>query len=329
LDTLASSIDCGRWYLQHLSPEATTAGAFTGWFSLVYASIECGLHLEDSALIEQASSLANEFPAERIDESGNPDFLAGLSGVICVLLHLESRRTSDDAVRLALRCAERIRRLPKEKGGWRVPGLARPPQGAAHGQSGIAIALTRLHAITGETWLRTMVEEMLAYERSSFDPLDQDWPDLVAPADEVRTMIGWCRGAPGMGLMRIELADHFLSLAANDAGGLRLRQEMEIAVSATRRNLGAGSDHLCCGMAGQLWALNSLAKSRQDDDLLEYIRHRTRRMLSVYRETQTWKQGNIVEGPIIPSLMSGISGIGLTLLELAGVGKISQPLTLR
>ena len=127
----------------------------------------------------------------------------------------------------------------------------------------------------------------------------------------------------------------------------RLEQELELAVAACETRLFAGrgffepqladppveGHHLCCGRSGIAWFLHAVALSGCGSPKISSLSESVmKEMVNFYRQRGFLSLQGIDAGLIIPGLLNGISGLGLTalkFLERADNGeRVSDPLTL-
>jgi len=230
---------------------------------------------------------------------------------------------------VAGQCGERLlataKRMPAGAGWERKGGSFRPLCGFSHGAAGIAWALLKLAAQTGEPRFRATALDALLYERSQFLPAAMNWPILQR---ELRTelphweaaacMTAWCHGAPGIGLARL--------LALPDLDDAAVRAEISVALETTLARGFGGNHSPCHGDLGNLELL------LQADAVLGDARWRG----EAYRiaggvladiERRGWQCGHpsAVE---TPGLMTGLAGIGYGLLRLADPERVPSVLTL-
>ena len=163
--------------------------------------------------------------------------------------------------------------------------------------------------------------QALEYEDRHFDPVQGDWPNLARPDGEPHFMVGWCAGAAGHGLAR-------LGLLGGTADGQALRDQIGRAVAAARRDPGPGPENLCCGTPGRLWLLAEAGRLLDRPDLIADARQAAARLIASRRERGHWHLRPVSEREILPTLMGGIAGIGLSLLEVRQPGGVSQVVTL-
>ncbi|MGD2071357.1 MAG: type 2 lanthipeptide synthetase LanM family protein, partial [Gemmatimonadota bacterium] len=316
--------------IEHDPESVTSLGILNGWGGVLYALTHLGVLWRDGELLDQAESFLDRLP-EEVARDEVLDLGAGSAGCLLSLLTLAEHRPSDLLRSTALRCGERLletaqpQRGGERRGlGWVMPLAGnRPLAGMSHGAAGIALALLRLGAATGDERFRRAAVEGVEFERSLFDREMANWPDLRAwnpdapdaepdpsgpdtPGQE-RFMCAWCHGAPGVGLARISGLPHL----DDDS----VREEIRVAVRTTLQE-GFGDNHsLCHGDLGNLDFLLSAARALDDRELLDEVYRRAAGVLDGIEETG-WLFG--LPGNVeTPGLMVGLAGIGYGLARLA------------
>ncbi len=220
-------------------------GACTGIGSAVYSLVLVSRLIEEPALLESAVRFARGLARERIAGEGRADVESGLAGAVFGLLALHDATRDAAAFDLARACGERLMALQVDTG----PGAAAWPSedgrihaGFAHGASGIALALGRLHAAAPDPRLAAAVAKALAHARLSYSPAERNWP-LERRAGGTLPMVAWCHGAPGIALSRALLPGDLLDGPS--------RQELKVALETTAAAAPGRYDHLCCGRLGR------------------------------------------------------------------------------
>jgi type 2 lantibiotic biosynthesis protein LanM len=289
-------------------------GAFSGLGGIVYALAHLALLWEDASLIDEAEALAADVPA-LIEADKALDVVSGSAGAIAALEVLNRIRASDHLLNAAVLCGERLllEQQPQSIGvGWKTEiDSSRPLTGFAHGAAGIAWALLKLAAWSGEVRFRETAESAIAYERSTFVAEESNWPDYRAWPEEdqshPRCQVAWCHGAPGIGLARID------SLQYMD--DRETREEIRIALRKTVES-DFGMNHcLCHGDLGNLDILLHAAQRVDDSWWREAGKRLTCETLVGIAEGGCLCSRQTSLAP--PGLMVGLAGIGYGLLRLA------------
>lgn len=206
--------------------------------------------------------------------------------------------------------------------------------GFAHGASGIAYALLKLHAATGQVAFAKAAELALAYERRWFYQESGAWGDFRRyPGHRsdrpFRRQVAhyWCHGSAGIALVRL--------LAYELFGDEQYRDEATAALRATRNDLLNVLDRrrasvelaLCHGGAGQadvlLEGARFLAGTRLNDELDQTCRQWSTLVAARRESDYGWHLGVKAR----KGMMLGIAGVGHTILRQHRPG-VSSPLAL-
>ncbi len=319
-----------RGRLRHTAGDLRFLGAFQGWGGLLY------LFAHLAALWRRPELLAAaEEPLERmaslLAEDENLDVVAGTAGAVAGLLALAEAGGPPAALDLARACGESLlaRAVPAAGGlGWRTRLTWDLPQtGFSHGTSGIAWALARLAAASGDGRFRDAAAAGFRYERSRWLPEAGNWLDAEDPEQtgkhrreggEKATSMAWCYGAPGIGLARLG------SLGVVDEP--LVREDLARALAATRRR-GFGFNHcLCHGDLGNLDLLQQAAAVLGDAELAREVTGRTASLLESID-----RLGTLCGTPLAaesPGLMNGLAGIAFGLARLALPDRVPSVLAL-
>jgi lantibiotic modifying enzyme len=160
----------------------------------------------------------------------------------------------------------------------------------------------------------------LAYERERFDADHGNWPDYrdYKPEQPSQFMTSWCHGAPGVALGRACL----FGTPLWDAFCL---DEMATALKTLIAFPLPTTDHICCGAMGNAAVLRIVAEGPWSDALPEPLR-----CAAIERSSQLVNQsvararfsggsfrcfGTTDSNLLLPGCFTGLSGIGLTLLD--------------
>ena len=200
--------------------------------------------------------------------------------------------------------------------------------GFSHGTAGFAAALARLHACTGLQRFQRGAAAALAYERGRFNAERGNWPDYrgvttTPQKSEVQNvMTTWCHGAPGIALARA-------CLWGTDLWDAQCLEEVEIALTTTASTTTTDLDHLCCGTMGLMAVLELLGDGPWDLD--PEVRHHCHTAAQGHRHQALQRCGeseqdiirlrclSTTDGSLlVPGFFTGLSGMGLALLQDAG-----------
>ena len=313
--------------LAHLHDEDSrpeSAGGFNGWGGVIYTLSHLGRLWKAPDLLVTADSLVPLIDeAVRRDEAF--DILDGLAGAILALLALEAVAPSVQT-RAALRaCGERLlgHAAPMASGiGWPTVRALVPLAGMAHGNAGIALALSRLADATGDARYRRAAHAAIDYECTLFSAEAANWPDLrirdEAAAADPKFMTAWCHGAPGIGLARLRSP----TLDRDP----RLMPDIEVAIGTV---VAAGALDSQCLCHGELGNLELLVEGCQLPALAHRSADLTTRVEALLESLV--HNGSVCGSPgrvEVPGLMTGLAGIGYGLLRLSDCRRFPSVLAL-
>ncbi len=322
LATLRRQVERGRLTIKRL-------GAFDGWGGVVYALTHLSVLWCEPRLLEEAHEIVALLPP-LIEQDDSFDIIGGSAGCIGGLRSLYLRAPSAQVLAAAELCGERLVAGAREmeRGlGWITPAPAKkPPSGFSHGAAGIAWALLKLSALTGDGRFRAAALAGIKYERSLFSHEHGNWLDQRETGSflmrkgqaEPRSITAWCYGAPGIGLARLS------TLAELDDD--ETRAEIEAAVRHTTAH-GFGQNHsLCHGDLGNIELLSEYARVSGDRRCASEVA----RLTGVILESigRSGRLCGLPSGVESPGLMTGLAGIGYGLLRLAAPERVPSVLTL-
>ncbi|MFN9546376.1 MAG: type 2 lanthipeptide synthetase LanM family protein [Cyanobacteriota bacterium] len=249
------------------------------------------------------------------------DLIGGCAGLIGPLL----RHHSAVARTLALVAGDRLLERQNAQGAWSDSLRAQALLGFSHGTAGYAAALARLHQASGEERFLRAATAALAYERSRFDPQQGNWPDYrnatrsPTAHDPADFTVSWCHGAPGIALGRA-------CLWGTALWDDRCVAELEAALRTTAAVREMGCDHLCCGNLGLMAVLELVGEGPWP--LAQPVRDLCRRAARRLRDEALRRCAGTADGEpqlrcfptgegslILPGFFTGLSGMGLALLE--------------
>lgn len=333
LETLLESVACGT-PPGHRPPAAPPSiGLLQGLGGLLYAVAHLGVLWRDRRVLAAAEEQIERLDT-LVDGDEDLDVVGGAAGAIAGLLSVHRANASPRALAVAVRCGERL--LARAHAG--ATGLywltrlvpERPQAGFAHGAAGIALALVRLGAASGEGRFAAAGLRAFAWEREAFWPELRGWlgsdSSREVPPPESTVSMSWCYGAPGIGLARLEALRHLDAAAALTAMGQELEAEVSEALRLTAER-GFGQNHcLCHGDLGNLDFLMTAQRRSGDAVLARQVRRRAQQVLASV-ERDGWCCGTR-GGVESPGLMNGIAGIGYGLLRLAAPERVPSVLAL-
>jgi lantibiotic biosynthesis protein len=327
-----TALGASRQALSRVVDAATSAaigsGLYEGRVGIAVAAAQVGARLGHGYLLDQAATLAKGQQPSDAGQSEDPgfDLISGRAGSVVGLLILRELLDERSFLEKAVGLADELLATARKEDGWyswspASAGSTRPLTGLSHGAAGVGYALLELSSKTGEARHRRAAELAFAYERSLFDPTEQNWPDLrQEPGQRGRRAppsfaTQWCHGAPGVALSRLRSYHLYRdeTSRAEAVAGIATTRKMVATNLSTHR----GNYSLCHGLAGNAevllhaheilgfgWAQDrALAIGVAEDGIERFA-----------RPDRSWPCG-VHEG-VTPSLMVGLAGIGHFYLRL-------------
>lgn len=316
-----------RQALSHIKDiEQNQFGLYAGSGGVIYTLLHMGEIFEQDDCVHQALDLLKA----RAQEPPSPhqlDVIGGIAGSLALLLYAHGQYPHewllDQARRQGYYLLDQAR---KRDFGWSWTTL--PPSvpciddltGFSHGAAGIAWSLLELYHTTGDEVFLEGACEGFRYERHLYSPDRENWPDLrgldseeTEDNGELKYMIAWCHGAPGIALSRLR--------AYKITGEQSYQEEAEAALRTT---IGAlqkldptnANYSLCHGAAGNADVL-IYASTVLGDDRYRLLAERVGQQgIEWYESTRiSWPSG-LSSRESTPPLMQGAAGAGYFYLRL-------------
>ena len=187
--------------------------------------------------------------------------------------------------------------------------------------AGYAAALAHLDTFSDDGRYRTAATAALSYERARFNQEAGNWPDYRSIANApgpkgANFMVSWCHGAPGIALGRA-------CLWGTELWDEKCAEEIAVGLKTTAASQALQADHLCCGSMGLMvllemlslgpWPIDDQLRSHCLDVATQYRRQALHRCSTEQIELRGFgtKEGILV----LPGFFTGLSGMGLGLLE--------------
>jgi lantibiotic modifying enzyme len=308
-------------------PPEIRHGVYSGSLGVAWAAVEIGRALDDARVGRRGLRDAAQF-GRAPESQAWLDIIGGSAGSIQALLALGLPDLALPHGDLLLRAAV------KSDAGWSwdtMPGQSKQNVcGYGHGAGGIGCALLELWSATGEKRFLHAAQEAFRYERSHFNAPQGNWPDLRdmtgygAPTDQPVFAMGWCHGAPGIGLSRLRA--HQI-LPGDPAIAAELEAALATTAGACRQWIPApGSGlSLCHGLGGNADLLLAAADWFARPALRQIAADAAAAAIQqIVPNDMPWPCG-VNGGGESPNLMLGLAGIGHFLLRLhdpAGVPSV-------
>ena len=292
------------------------AGLGTGIGSAIYALLRSGRMLQDTAMVQAAGELAGALSAENLHPDAPDDSLTGRAGALLALVVSHQEIGGELCLDRARQMAQALlaRRQRDAASGlqiWMNRRTRAAEIGMAHGQSGIALALLRLHAVTADAEFIDAAAEAMEYERRILGARLEGTAEHNASA-------AWIQGAAGIALARAA------AVQVNDAGPIRA--DLEAAAHLTEQGLLDGSDNLSGGALGRIEALMAAARVLGRADLEDVCRAAAARMLADARRDGRYRLG-WSSGYQAVGLFQGLAGIAYSWARLCAPERVPNVLS--
>lgn len=302
-------------------------GGFAGMGSIVYALSCMASLLNDERCARDACNAALSVTGDLVSSDTRYDLMDGCTGFLLSLLHLHkvgasyglSTEEMERVLSLAVKCGNHLldHRVASVAGPRAWPTVeGKLFSGFSHGAAGIAYALLRLYAATGDPKYQVAAREAIAYEQSIYVPEKGNWPHFEAEQGEQQFLTQWCHGAPGIALGRVA------ALSIEDLPSIRV--EIDLALATTVSVGFVTADYLCCGNLGRAIILTEAAQQLARPNLEMSARQLVTEVVKLAKErankyTLNW---NVAQPARNPGFMRGLSGIGYSLLKMSANGDV-------
>ncbi|MGY4688484.1 type 2 lanthipeptide synthetase LanM [Salibacterium sp. K-3] len=283
-------------------------------------------YLEDSSYLEDALYMAENITEERVQSDHGLDIIGGSAGLLSVLSELHERTNRTSFFPLARRLSNHLleQRSNIESGHkmWHSGVEQKPLTGMGHGAAGYAKALLQWYEIDGGPSLYKAAYEAVDYENMQYNDRKNNWPDYrrnkELSKEQEAFMGGWCSGAPGIGLARLQ----------KRVTDPMHQRDIQRALTFTHDCPVHGSDHVCCGNAGRIDLLLEAYLHGYGEKQLEAARKRATWMIERKDQLGHYLLNGKDQGSgFNPSFFQGTSGIGYMLLRNIAPDRIHSLLT--
>lgn len=290
--------------------DETRVGIGHGVGSLIYGLTVVGELLDEQRYVSAAMDVVEQLDVETIREDAVHDVIGGNAGLILALIALYDRNGDSSLIDTAVTAGNALASSASYHDGylgWYTVEDSHFLPGFAHGNAGIAYALTKLASQSDVERFELVAREALSYEHQLYDSGRNNWPDLRSKTDN-EYMQGWCSGLYGNALAR--LGAH---RAIHDPN---LRDFAVQTLNRSSYDELVPRDTLCCGNAGRISVLTEVATVTSNETF-----HRRAEQLAEQMVERRFQQDRYVvpyqtEQRYAPSLFVGEPGIGYALLRV-------------
>ncbi|MRB05084.1 type 2 lantipeptide synthetase LanM [Bacillus thuringiensis] len=229
-------------------------------------------------------------------------------GIIGVMTTIYSKsdnaKLKRESLHLAMKVYEKVKQEAITIEGF--PGITWGEKGYigyAHGNAGVIAQLYRLYEIFKEDEIKTLIAKALKFERALYVAEEKNWKRSIK---EQNFSNGWCHGAPGMLMSKLQL----VNLGYVDA---QINEEIHIAIETTI-NSGLRNDWcLCHGDMGNLMILKEAGIILNDNELylnsINTIKNFADCLLEKMKTEKFMEEEN-------NGFMVGLAGVGYELLRI-------------
>lgn len=284
---------------------AVGCGGLDGLGGISYGLARISRLLHDSALRDwavKAAELAGAADGGDAADGGGAalGWAGGSAGCLAAMVAVQAETGSDAVGGLARTCADRLSALAERTGGRCAPDGDLAPAGFAAGLPGVACALARFAAATGESNYRVTAQLVAGYANAQ----------ATMPAAD--SAPGWCSGWAGA-LLTLPCLPAHADLV-----------EPAIRTLADRPVLSDLS--LCHGELGIAEVLAALSEAAPGQAAARALRHRAGLLLDVVNRHAPYC--GTPGGLRTPGLLTGLAGIGYGLLRFGFADRVPSVLLL-
>jgi lantibiotic modifying enzyme len=274
-------------------------GGGMGLGSLIYGLVTISQFLKEPALVEDATEIANFITPELIAADQQFNIIYGASGAILGLLSLYHQTQDPNILKTAINCGQHLLNHQVKVAGipqaWNILQQGQYP-GFFHGAGGIAYALLRLYAVTGDSAYLAAAKAAIIYERSVF----------LQPEENIQST-------------RFDIAEEILLARLSSLSILNTNdvyQELEIVLRTTRTNDLIDVDSIECGNFGKIEMLLLAAQKLNRPELREEAIIRASCIVNRGQLAGGYQFLKLPSSVFNPGLFQGTAGIGYELLRL-------------
>lgn len=293
--------------------EKESSGAYAGEASVIYVYEVLYKITGKQKYLEYAEKHC-KILKYALEADENNDLIYGNAGAVIVLLNLYHLSQKDIYLQLACE-AGNVLIKNQNKGKW-CCGNGQSLSGLSHGIAGIIYALTKLNNEQFHIEYQKAIHSGLIYENTMYFDKYNNWLDNREEAkkeenSDNRCMAAWCHGAPGILLARSKM----YKLIKGSSDCITVECDIKRALFATKMYGLTDNDCLCHGNLGNTEILLEYSKECNDEE----VRHmmlsaRTQIAMDIINENYDCAR-SYLHGYKIPGFMTGISGMGYSLLR--------------
>lgn len=295
-----------------------SSGVFSGEAGIVYTYLILYRLTEEKKYMDYAQKHA-KIMSKIILSDLDYDIIYGNAGAVLVMLQLYKLTKDNQYYDMACNAGEVLLKgqiiSGEDKGGWKGAGTEKALSGFSHGTAGIVYALARLWEITGKQELLESIKLGLEFESRLYNEKAENWVDRRERTEEELAkyssfMTAWCHGAAGILLGRTKIYH-----AMPEEYKKIIRRDIDIALNTVGKTGFNTNDCLCHGNLGNTEICMEYAKVFRDDMIRQkYQGIRGKIAEDICKDSYDCGRAYLY-GYKIPGLMTGIAGMGYSLLR--------------
>ena len=292
--------------LEQFNHKSSFTNGMSGNLSVLYciAKMDRFLNQESSAIFQK---IKEKYKCSEISDYTGCDIQSGSAGNVLTTLAIYEHTQDDFWLNLSILYADQIIDSVKVQNGlceWGTDFSSTIQTGFSHGNSGISLALLRLWNTTKDKRLESLALNAIRSEDQYFDKEERNWRDLRHGKSHA-FMNGWCNGAPGIILSRLEMSNYYSTCPSI------LRKSLDLCEVAIKQSVKNNVNSLCCGsfsMIEPLFRYDEEHANRLAVTLLKNINSEDFHLNSLAGLGVKIK---------LPGFFLGLSGVGYALLRLS------------
>lgn len=291
--------------------ELNFPGQAVGAGGLLYGLTCLGQILDEPSYLEGTLGLIKYIDVTKPAWQQSSDLVSGQAGLLIGLMKLYEITDEKELLVIGKSVSTNLRKQSRRADGgvyWPTK-MGRYMTGLSHGNSGIALALSRYYYQSEDETVLPLISAALKLEDEQFIPAQNNWKDNRwenIRADS-KCIFSWCHGAPGILASRLSI---------KEATGLPLGPLTTEVLEATQSFPEAKIDHLCCGNMGRISLGISIANAWGQKNLMKDSNLRLEQLIERVLADRIVVSDTTADNSLFPGFFQGISGIGYELLRL-------------
>ncbi len=298
--------------------EKENCGVFNGESGLIYTYQLLYKLTEDKKYINYAEKHTQIIKPIIMRDRGY-DIIYGSAGALIVLINMYELTHKQEYLELAINAGNNLLKgqikSKEDYGGWIGAGSKQPLTGFSHGVAGIVWALAKLWDVTKDRNILDSIRSGIKFENGFFNKEYGNWLDRRQRTEEEYKKFGsfmtaWCHGATGILLGRAKmyqvLPEEFREIIIKD---------MENALRTVMKTGYNSNDCLCHGNLGNTEIILEYCKVFDNHEVKRNCQSLRNQIAKEICKPDYECGRSYLHGYKIPGFMTGISGMGYSLLR--------------